>query len=139
MQTPSNVGDCGGGNGVNTEDHGVPTPNNPHTTLNFTGAVTVVDSGGGVATINIGTVTNTDQAFTYVAAGTETATFVLTLPAARATANYIAMATDGGRIDGTLSFFVCPVSGYTTTTIQVKCTQAPAAGDKINFFVTDKV
>lgn len=39
---------------INAQDEGTPTPNTPHTTLNFTGAgVTVTDAGGGVATIAI--------------------------------------------------------------------------------------
>jgi hypothetical protein len=44
----------GGSSGVIVEDDGVPTANNPHTTLNFTGdGVTASDAGGGVATIDI--------------------------------------------------------------------------------------
>ena len=40
--------------GVNVQVAGVAIPNNPHMTLNFTGAgVTVADAGGGVATVTI--------------------------------------------------------------------------------------
>lgn len=46
--------DGSGGSGVNLENTGTPVPGNPHLTLNFTGSgVTVVDDGGGVATITV--------------------------------------------------------------------------------------
>ena len=44
----------GGSAGVDVESDGTPLANNPHATLNVTGAgATVVDSGGGVATLNV--------------------------------------------------------------------------------------
>jgi hypothetical protein len=39
--------------GIVVEQNAVPIANNPHTTLNFTGGVTVTDSGGGVANISV--------------------------------------------------------------------------------------
>lgn len=84
---------------------------------------------------NTGANGNNISAFVRNCNGAETATFVQTLPVTRSNTNYIATAADGGRIDGTLSFFVCPISGYTTTQVTVKCTQAPANGDKILFVI----
>ncbi len=77
------------------------------------------------------------QRFIYTANGAETANFVLTLPAPRASTNYIARAFDGGRVDATLSFFVCPISGYLLGSIVVSCTQSPDAGDKIMVVIDD--
>lgn len=77
------------------------------------------------------------QTFRRVCTGLETASFVQPLPAVRASTNYNAVASDGGRVDATLSTFTCPVSGYATNQIQVECSQAPAAGDVILFYVVD--
>ena len=43
---------CGTRGGVDLQQAGVPTPGNPHTTLNFVGAI-VTDNGAGKATITI--------------------------------------------------------------------------------------
>lgn len=46
-------GDTGSGSSITLEDEGVPVPNTPHSTINFTGNVSVSDAGGGEATVDI--------------------------------------------------------------------------------------
>lgn len=75
-------------------------------------------------------------AFVYTAKGTETASFTMSIPT-RPDLAYVAIAADGGRVDGTLSFFVCPIAQYTLTSIEVKCTQAPANGDQIIILIAE--
>lgn len=59
MRRVDNQCECDGGggagtSGVNVFYNNVGIPNNPHITLNFTGAgVNVIDAGAGIATINI--------------------------------------------------------------------------------------
>lgn len=47
------IGTDGAGSSMNINDSGTALANTPHGTLNFTGDISAVDSGGGIATINV--------------------------------------------------------------------------------------
>jgi hypothetical protein len=71
--------------GVTIQDEGISLPG-VFDTLNFIGGdITATDAGGGIANI---TVSTTKQVFRYTATGAEPNPFTVTLPAARASANY---------------------------------------------------
>jgi len=80
---------------------------------------------------------NPDQRFKYVCTGTETDTFNVPLPSARANTNYIAVVSL--LFGSSSSQYLCnaPPTGYTTTQIQVIAGAAPAAGDVLGIVITD--
>ena len=75
------------------------------------------------------------QAFIYVATGTEGDSFVVALPAARASVNYIARASGAGLAASLV--FDCPTSQYLVDRFRLDCSAAPAAGDHIAITVED--
>lgn len=122
LQTPTSAGTCCGciGDGVTILGTGIP------------GDPFRASPAGGLNVQNfVHTVAGGDTGF-----GTNTLT--LNLPAARVDTNYTAIASDGGRVDGNQTSYNCPVSGYTLTTIQVKCAATCAVGDKIILLVQER-
>lgn len=121
LQTPNSAGTCCGCIGDGTTILGTGIPGDPFRTA--------------AANLNvqdfIHTVQNTDVGF-----GTDTLT--INLPAARADTNYTAFAASAGRVDGAFSYFFCPQSGFTTTTVQVKCSATSAVGGKIQIIVQER-
>ena len=81
------------------------------------------------------------QSFVYTVTGAEvgfgTNTITVPLPAPRASTAYIALASDGGKINGNQTVASCPVAGYTLATVDVVTSAIAAIGDKLVIFVTD--
>lgn len=113
---------------------GVPAVN-PGTPICNVAATVPVGGGGG------GGGGSSFENFVHTVDGTEpgfgTDTLTVTLPVARASTSYSALAGDGGRADGAFTSYSCPVSGYTLTTVNVSCEATCAVGDKIIIWVSN--
>jgi hypothetical protein len=96
------------------------------TTAVFLGAVE--DGGGGGSSGNL-------QVFHYTHAGADSSDFIVTLPAARADADYGVEVTSGG-VTNEVTFDV-PVADQTTTQFRVITSGNITSGDVITFFVAD--
>lgn len=78
------------------------------------------------------------QIFVYTATGAEANPFVVTLPAARASALYNVIAVMAGPLANAIKV-IRPLSAtFTTTTFQVELSASAQAGDVYMFFVGDR-
>lgn len=108
----------------------------------------VPTSGGGTPIVNVGGTDITGgggggggagnpQTFRYTVTGAEPdpTEITIALPAARASANYVVMCTQGGVTN--ILGIDCAVSSYTTTQFVMSLTGSATTGDVFNFHVVD--
>ena len=137
-KTNKQSADGSGGPTIIVQDEGVDVSNSPHTTINFTGnGVVVTDSGSGVAEINIPAPFT--QRFRYTAGAIVSSDFSVILPEAMPDDGYIVSAqlVDAGAILG----IRCPdtlAGDRTTTEFRVILTAPLAAGETIDFLISDR-